>query len=167
MCIVIDANIFSSIAYEGASAHSELKPLLKWISFGRGKVVYGGTKYGEEIAKHSKFGQWLKELEKKRKVVHIDDTRIDSTMDYLMNNVSGPDYDDHHILAIVFVSGCKLVCSSDKGLHSLVHVCYEPRLKTLIKRDCPCAGNPSRPKIYQNSDHKDLLCDENVASCCQ
>ena len=166
MCIVIDADVFSSLANARASMHSEFRPLFEWVSFGKGKVVYGGTKYAEELAKNGKFRGWLFELEKKKKTVFIEKERIDYTSAYLTKNASGP-YNDYHIAAIVIVSGCKLVCSLDKGLHNLINVCYQQRLRKLIKRDCPCMGNLSHPKIYQNKGHRILLCDKNIAKCCQ
>ena len=167
MCIVIDADVFSSIANEEASTHSEFRPLFEWISFGKGKVVYGGSKYGEEIACNSKFREWLFQLEKKNKTVCIDKGSVDITRGYLQGNVSGSNYNDHHIVAIIIVSGCKLVCSLDKGLHDLIDICYQQRLRKLVKRNCPCGGNLNTPKIYQNNSHRTLLCDRNIANCCK
>lgn len=167
MCVVIDANAFSSIANEEASTHSEFKPLIDWISLGKGKVVYGGTQYGKEIAKNRRFREWLYQLEKKRKTVVINEESVDYTMSFLTNNVGEFKYNDYHVMAIVIVSGCKLVCSLDKGLHKLINVCYQLEVKKLVTKNCPCMENPSRPRIYQNKGHIALLCDQNIAKCCQ
>lgn len=168
MCIVIDSDVFSSIAGENTKNHLEFKPLVEWISLGKGKVVYGGTKYGEEIGKNTKFRLWLYELEKKHKTVPVSKELIDLTWLYLTKNIRGHAYNDHHIVAIVIVSGCKLVCSLDKGLHSLLDVCYQQKFKSTIKKNCTCAANFSRPKIYKNKNHaKNLLCDRYIANCCR
>jgi hypothetical protein len=167
MCIVIDADVFSSIVNREAGAHSEFEPLIKWISLGKGKVVYGGSEYKKQIKKHRGFRDWLHQLEKSGKTVPIDGNDVDSTEKYLKDNFVRSDYDDHHILAITIVSGCKLVCSSDAGCHSLVDSCYQQEMKKLISRNCPCVENPTRPKIYKNKGHKGLLCDSNIAKCCR
>lgn len=167
MCIVIDANVFSSIANKEASTHAEFRPLIQWISSGKGKIVFGGTKYGEEVAKNRRYSEWLVELERNRKIVPIDHKLVDPLMDFLADTVSGPDYDDHHIVSILLVSGCRLVCSEDKGLHSLIYVCYQPQLKKLVTDNCPNVKKPIRPKIYQKKKHSPLLCDENIAECCR
>jgi hypothetical protein len=51
MCIIIDTNRFSSIFEEENSDHDEFKPILDWIIFGKGKIVYGGTKYKQELTR--------------------------------------------------------------------------------------------------------------------
>lgn len=166
MCIVVDANEFSAIANEEESMHSEFIPLIEWISFGKGKVVYGGKLYGEEIAKHGGFRGWLYQLEKKNKTIVINGDIVDSTADFLSNVMGESKYDDYHVMAIVIVSGCKLVCSSDQGLHKLINVCYQEKMKKIVKINCTCMENPSRPGIYQNKGHIALLCDKNIAKCC-
>jgi len=167
MCIVIDADVFSSIVNREASAHSEFEPLIKWISFGKGKVVYGGSEYKKQIKKHSGFRDWLDQLEKLGKTVRINEKDVDSTEEYLKDNFVRSEYDDHHIVAIVIVSGCKLICSSDAGCHSLIDTCYKQEMRKLIKRNCLCGENPSPPKIYKNKEHKTLLRDSNIAKCCR
>jgi hypothetical protein len=167
MCIVIDANLFSAVAHIGTRAHSEFKPLFEWVSFGRGKFVHGGTKYEREIKKNSKFRNWVYQLEKKGKTVPVEKEPVDFTADYLEQRLSGRHYNDHHIVAIVIVSGCKLICSLDQGLSNLINDCYQPQVQKMIRRNCPCTQNPSRPRIYKNPQkHGDLLSDKYIAKCC-
>lgn len=51
MCIILDINILSSVFSQAAMKHREFEPVLKWITEGHGRVVYGGTKYKKELGK--------------------------------------------------------------------------------------------------------------------
>ena len=55
MCIIIDANTLSLVFNPETKGHEEFKPVFKWIDKGKGKIVYGGTKYEEELIKAGKL----------------------------------------------------------------------------------------------------------------
>lgn len=167
MCIIIDAELFTATTNVRSKEYTDLKPVIDWIVYGKGKAVYGGLKYAREVKKHGKFRGFLTELEHISKTVHANDQDVDFTHCYLERKFKSSNYNDHHIVAIQVVSGCKLVCTVDQGLHSLIKACYLSKEIKKIKRDCLNPGSLERPKIYQNKrTHKKLLNDANIASCC-
>lgn len=102
-----------------------------------------------------KYLALLVELKKTRKVVEVSDSDVDRETTRLKNIESHPDFDDAHIVAIVIVSGCKLVCSLDKRSY--------PFLKA--RHLYPNTAN--RPKIYSGVRNKNLLSPKYVAVCCK
>lgn len=66
-----------------------------------------------------------------------------------------PDFDDPHLVGLLRVSGCKLICSLDSRAfpyfrHSLF---FNP------------ASN--RPRIYSTLSNSSLLCDRQIADVCK
>lgn len=167
MCIVIDAELFSSITGKSDKKYKDYKPVVDWVVYGKGKVVYGGSKYAREVMRHGRFSTFIAELRRMSKTVVIDKKDVDFSHKFLERSFRGKKYNDHHILAIVVVSGCKLICSVDKGLHSLVKECYSTESRKTIINGCPNPGTLRKPSIYQNGEHKKLLCDSNIAQCCK
>lgn len=155
MCIVIDTNSFASVFDSKSDDHYEFRPVLNWITNGKGKIVYGGTKYRDELRATKRYLRIFVELAKKRKVVEIPDEDIDLEQERIENLLRHRDFDDPHIVAIVSVSRCKLVCSKDSRAYPFIKdVSLYPR-----------AG--MRPRIYSGSNNSDLLCDHNLADCCK
>jgi hypothetical protein len=167
MCIVIDSDVFSPLVNPQASNHQEFQPVLKWIVSGKGKVVYGGTTYGNEVSRHQNFRGFLVQMERKGKTVNVNCAQVDSVEEALSQAIQGPEFNDHHIVAIVVVSGCKLVCSNDTGLYALISKCYSRGVRGLLKRLSPHSGRIWCPKIYKGCGQRALLCDRNIAKCCQ
>lgn len=163
MGIIIDTELFTDITNETSNKHGDFKPVVDCIAYGKGKLVYGGHKYEREVNRHSKFLGFLVEMRRMSKTFHANDRDVDFTHCYLKNKFTNANHNDHHIVAIQVVSGCKLVCTIDKGLHSLIKDCYVPQEIKRIIRDCPNPGNLVRPKIYQNRrHHQRLLNDANI-----
>lgn len=170
MCIVIDANVLPSVFNPLSSAYQEFRPVLDWITEGKGKVVYGGRKYKEELSKIPKYTNFLVELRRIGKVVVVDEANnvsVDSVEEGISQKIQGPNFNDHHIVAIVLVSGCKLVCSYDTGLYALISACYSGAARALLKGISPYLRHVQRPKIYKSRRNVALLCDRNIAKCCQ
>jgi hypothetical protein len=164
MCIVLDASVFTSIINSKSTKNIEFKPVFDWIAYGRGKAVYGGSKYSNELKNNHRFRSFLQELERRGKTVLIDCDAVDGACDSLVRTVYGKNFNDHHIMAIILVSGCRLICSEDKGLHALVAALYSRKYRGMVKA---IGGRVSRPRIYQNRKHISLLCDGNIANCCK
>lgn len=155
MCIVIDANTFSSVFEKNSSDHSDFRPVLEWICNGKGKIVYGGTKYKEELSSTRKYLRLFRQFDAARKIVKIDDQSVDNEQNRLRSLIDHRNYDDPHIIAIIIVSGCKLICSKDSKAYQYFKnkALYPKRFK--------------RPRIYSNSTNADLLCDTHIAECCK
>lgn len=167
MCIVIDSDVFSPLVNPHMRNHREFQPVLEWIVSGKGKIVYGGTTYEQEVSRHRNFREFLVQMEHKGKTVNVHCVDVDCVEISLSQAIQGPGFNNHHIVAIVLVSSCKLVCSNDTGLHALISTCYSRGARALIKKISPNPGSIQCPKIYKNRRHRALLSDRNIAKCCQ
>jgi hypothetical protein len=157
MNVVIDANLFSSITNPKAPDHLEFAPVLEYIAFGNGKLAYGGSRYETETNSNVKFLRFLRYLDGARRTVEADKNEVDNTEDILKEEFKRADFDDHHIIAIVILTRSRVICSTDLGLHSLVDACYCQAGRMFISRNCTDSGHLTKPRIYQNSSHVDML----------
>lgn len=155
MCIVIDTNSLASVFDQESQRHIEFRPVLDWIVYGHGKIVYGGTTYRRELARATKYFRLLIELKKASKIVEVDGTKVDETEQQLTRILSHSDFDDPHIVAIIIVSGCKLICSDDS------------RAYRFFRRTEFYPKHVQRPHIYSRELNKNLLHDKNIADCCR
>jgi hypothetical protein len=147
MCIVVDANVFSEVLNKDPK--SSFKPVSDWIYSSLGKFVIGGTKYKEEIGfneHESKINQLL-QLKNAAKLVLIADDKVDKEENDLKAKID-KNCDDHHIIALLQVSGCKLLASKDQDSFSY------------IKKN-------TKAKIYSSEKNSDLLISSNIAKCCK
>ena len=154
MCIVIDTNCFSYIFNKTDKSHKNFEPVYNWIIFGKGKLVYGGTKYKEELRKAKKYFGLLKRFKAANKIVKIDDKKVDAEYKKL-EKIKNADFDDPHLIAIIIESGCRLICSVDKRAYKFIK----------NKKLYPSSVKP--PKIYKKESNKNLLADKNIAAICQ
>ncbi len=65
------------------------------------------------------------------------------------------DFNDEHIIAIVIVSGCMLICTKDEKAFRFIK---DP---SFYPKHC------KRPKIYLTKRNKNLLADCNIAPICK
>ncbi len=155
MCIVLDINCLSPVFNKEDEYHDDFKPVLNWIIKGKGKLVYGGKKYKEELRKAKKYLKILILLKKRNKIVEIDDKKADKEHKKLLEKIEEPDFDDPHLIAIIIVSGCKLICSVDK------------RAYKFIKEKSLYPAHFETPRIYRGKSNKNLLSDKNIADICK
>ena len=161
MCVVIDADTFSEISDE---SNKDFKPLRNWISQEGHTVIHGGSEYKEHLKNHGKFRGYLKDLWRAGSTQKLNDEEIDNTEVFLQTNFVKAKYNDHHIVAILLVSGCKVVSSHDQGLHELIKDCWSSGGKMKIEDVTILLDN--RPVIYQYQSHKVLLDRRSVSHCC-
>ena len=157
MCIVIDMNTIPCVFNETNEKHSEFKPVKDWIINGKGKMVYGGNTYLNELKKMQKYLKFINILKSARKIIDCSEKmeKIDEKEHYLTQKIDNPDFDDPHIVAILIVSGCQLVCSDDKRAYPY-----------LTKSDWYSSAKVV-PKIYSRLKNKNLLHDNNIADVCK
>ena len=86
-------------------------------------------------------------------MIIIDKKRVDERELEIRTMEPSTDFDDPHLVAIVCVSRCKVVCTLDARADQYL---LEPRFY---------AGY-GKPKIYRQKSHKHLLCDANVVGVC-
>ncbi|MDQ7959563.1 hypothetical protein [Flavobacterium lindanitolerans] len=152
MCIIIDTNTLALVFDKTTTGHDEFKPVFDWIFNDKGKVVYGGTKYKYELKKYLSF---FNELRRANKAVYIDDEKVDGAELTASKMIEDKDFDDQHIVGLLIVSKCKLICSHDK------------RAYPFFKHDLFFTPANKKPKIYSGKRNHDLLADRNIAEICQ
>lgn len=153
MCIVIDTNAIASVFNRDSCHHTEYIPVLEWILKGNGKVVFGGTKYKSEIP--PKYFSILNELKRAAKAVEVNTQQVDENQQIVEAIISHRDFDDAHLVAIIIVSRCKLICSEDARADIFI------KDRRLYPKRFP------KPKIYRNLKHVKLLCDQNIVDICK
>ena len=113
MAIIIDTNCFARVFSRTNKEHSEFEPVLDWILCGNGFLVYGGSKYTQELIECRKYCRFLRLLKDANKVYVCDCNKVDELQAKYERMIDNPDFDDPHLPAIVSVSKCRLICSVD------------------------------------------------------
>jgi len=152
VCIVLDANVFASVFSVDSALHHQFKPVLDWITKKGtgGRVVFGGTKYKRELAEAPKYRRIFLQLKNAGRAVEINQDRVDARETELLMVTRGTDCDDQHLIAILCVSGCMLVCSLDRRAYCHIRNRHNYR------------GRRKVPKIYNSARHRRLLHRGNV-----
>jgi hypothetical protein len=156
MCLVIDACCLANVLNPADIFHPRFAPVFEWVFSGKGRMIYGGTKYKNELSRLSKYLGLVAELERKGKVVRVSDVEVDALAETLKADVGEAGFDDEHLIAIVIVSRCFIVATNDT------------RAKSYLKRRAfySCRGL-RRPKIYSSERNKDLCCDKHISPVCR
>lgn len=152
MCIIIDTCVLASVFDVTSADHGEFAPIRKWIYKGKGKMIYGGTKYKQEIP--PKYYRILIELENMNKTVRLLDKTVDTCQKEVENKIKSRKYNDPHLVAIAIVSRCRLVTTCDIEAKNCL------REKRLYPKKM------ARPKIYSGKSNVNLIHDKNIVSCC-
>ncbi len=155
MCLVIDINTLSCVFNETNADHEEFKPVFDWIEAGKGKIVFGGTNYMKELRKARQYLRLFADYSKKRKTVRLNDNEVDKHEKEIISKVNDPDCNDPHIMAIIAVSKCKVLCSNDKKSYK-----YLKNPKFYPK-------GVDRPKIFSRKSCENLLVDDNILQICK
>jgi hypothetical protein len=155
MCVVIDMNTLSCVFNPENKEHNEFKSVLDWIDNGKGRIVYGGSKYLSELEKMTHYRRILIDYRRKRKVIKLADDKVDQKQQELEAIIPNPDFNDAHIVAIIIVSGCRLLCSNDSSSYPFI------REKKLYP---PKFGKVS---IYKGYADKNMLQSWNVNKLCK
>jgi len=154
MCLIIDTNVFGSVFNKRAKEHTQYAPVIKWLITGNGKMIYGGTKYNDEL-RGSLYRRMLAELARSNSLVKIPSDPVDKYAADLKVRVPDKAFDDEHIVALVAISKCCVVCTDDKK-----------SLRYLKRLDLyPRGVNP--PKIYKRKSHAKLCCNTHIVAVCQ
>ena len=146
MCIVIDTNTLALVFNQNTVGHEEFEPVRKWVTTGPGHVVYGGTKYKEELSRAYRYLRMFRLLKDARRACEIDQNMVDVEHARLDQKTAGTGCNDQHIIAIFVVSACRLFCSHDTCADKYI------RDKSLYPKKHP------PPSIYRTSKHVHLLC---------
>ena len=147
MCIVLDTNTLPLVFNTECADHSEFAPVMRWVSKGKGFLVYGGTKYKKELKKMSRYLKLVRLLRDAHKAYEIDRSEVDKHARNITVMTRGTRCNDQHLIAILAVSGCMLLCSQDSRADEFV-------------KDSRFYQN-KRPRIYRRAAQaKQLLSDK-------
>lgn len=154
MCIVIDINCLTNVFKTTSANHSEFKPVYDWIMNGRGTVVFGGGNFIQELRKTPflPFFNYLKDIGKAKRIDPQEE--IDKKELEVKQYINDKDFDDPHLVALLIVSGCKLICSADERAYKYFQ--HNDFFKPSSKR----------PKIYNGKSSKSILANKNIANVC-
>jgi hypothetical protein len=156
MCLVIDTNCLAAVFEEKAKNHRGFVPVFDWIRTGRGRMIYGGTKYNIELGRITKILGIVGELSRQRRTIKLPNTTVDPIAVGLKEQFPDPNFNDEHIAALVIASRCCVVCTNDNAAISY------------LKRTDLFPAGINRPKIYRgHKNHKDLCCDKHIVAICR
>lgn len=151
MCVVIDINTFHCVFNASSDSFMEFSPVHEWLyEQPKAKLVYGGTKYRQEMLVLRKYFGYMVELRRLKRIAEIDDVIVDSKEEEVKAKVQRADFDDAHIVAIFIASGCRVFCSKDQ------------RADKYIKMRFFYPKGQKPPNIYRGRKHTHLLCNENL-----
>ena len=151
---MIDVNRIPSVFNANASDHLEFQPILDCVRTHGAKIVYGGTKYKTELLKMPNYYGLLVEMRKAGQVHEVDDESVDAEQQTIERKTQHTHFNDQAIVAIVIVSSCRFICSSDQNAYPFF------KLKSLY----PSRFKP--PIIYSKHKHKALLNHRHIIGKC-
>lgn len=146
MCVLIDPGCISKVFNTEDSQHEDFEPVLKWIRDRRGRIVFGGSKYITELKNVRKYWRIVVELDKARSVNWLPNQIVDEVAEKLKEIESGSGFDDEHLVAIVRVSGCTVVCTADMNA-----------TQYLKKKELYTRSGVRAPRIYSRKRNQNLL----------
>lgn len=155
MCIVIDTNTLASVLNQSVSDHREFRPVREWIYDKTGMIILGGSRYRKELLRTGRYIQVLNELSKVGKTLVLDRDLVDREADRITRKVDDNDCNDAHIIAIIVVSKCRLVCTKDKKSHRFL---FDKRLYP---------SGVDRPALYSGRRNANLLLPKYVGDICK
>lgn len=156
MCIVVDSCVLSKVFRSSDKNHKKFANVCSWIISGDGKLVYGGTKFIKEISEDQVwFLKFLRMLQESGKAVRADTKKVDARQKIVEGLVTDPDFDDPHLIALIGVTGCKLIATVDKRAEKFLQD------KNLYPKGI------NTPAIFKDSaKHGALLTAQNIGKCC-
>lgn len=152
MCILIDINVLCCVFSSTPAQHPDFLPVKKWVTSGPGTIVYGGSHYRGELRKTFKYFGIMTELNRQGRISRIHDGQVDAAQQIVEDMIDDPRCDDPHLIAIIRVSGCRLICSNDR------------RADRYLKDHRLYNNRNSVPKIFRNSSHRHLLNRRNIVA---
>jgi|SRR5581483_8428165 len=156
MCVVIDTCCLAQVFDRDNQYHTHFAPILQWVTKGKGRIIYGGTKYNTELRRAVKFLRVIVELNRSGRAIRMDSAAVDRISTELRTIVCDPAFNDEHLAALIVVSRCCIICTNDIAA-----------MRFLKRRDLYSRYDVDRPKIYCKKRHECLCCDRYLAPVCR
>lgn len=145
MAIVVDINCLARVFNAENVEHAEFAPVLDYVMSGRGKLLFGGAGYMNELARAGRYRKLVAELAKAGKAARVTDAVVDQLEAQVRAKVNLDVCDDPHIIALLSASNCGLLCSDDARSYPFVHD------RSLYQKDCV------RVRIYRSRRNARIL----------
>ena len=139
MPIILDICVLHKLIPPSASRTASYEKIHRWLISDKAKVAKGGAKYNEELKAARKYLPFFVELDKKRCLVKLKDSDVDTFAQEILNQESDADLDDEHIIAMSIIAKAIGVCTSDV------------RAERFIKKSEYYPSGITRPKILKES----------------
>ncbi|HEY8054447.1 MAG TPA: PIN domain-containing protein [Terriglobales bacterium] len=153
---MIDANVLPAVFDVKNSEHPKFRPVLEWVS-GKGFMVYGGTKYINELKRLAKFLGLIAELNRQGRTIQVPAEVVDPIAADLKKRFPEKGFNDEHVAALVIASGCQVVCTSDKR-----SIKYLKDAKMFASQGARC------PKLFTgHSKNAQLCCPKRLVGQCR
>ena len=115
MCCIIDADEANRIFHYPMPPKTQAAgAFIRWLKYGRGKLVLGGKLRKELNITLAK--DWLAEASRSGRIIQINDRQVQEATDALIE-AGGYKSTDPHVIALAQVSGARLLYSNDGRLH--------------------------------------------------
>lgn len=155
MCIVADPPTFVPMFKSSDPDHADFVAVRDWVLNGPGKFVMGGARYKTELMAVRSVLPFLAELQRKGKIVRSRDEEVDADEVTVKTIEPAKDFDDPHLVALVRLTGCRLICIRD------------PRSHRFLRAPAFYRSKKDRPRLYTRPKNHALLCPQNLAPCCR
>lgn len=142
--LIIDTNSWHKVFDANDKEHLNFAPVKEYILSHANSLAWGGSKFVKETA--GKYRRLLVQLEKAKRAIRFDDSRIDAEEARISAALKHSDFNDPHIIAIQVVSKAEVIVSGDKESYPF-----------LTRKDL-YPKNHTRPKIYRGPGNEKLLC---------
>jgi hypothetical protein len=153
MCLVIDTCCLARVFCRHNAEHADFAPVLQWVTVGDGSMIYGGTKYKTELGRMREIVKIVVELQRAGRAIEVDKSNVDRIEAEIKTTVRNARFNDEHLVAIVIVSRCRLICT-----------CDEAAMPYLQDRDLYSDYSVKPPKIYRYKSHAKLCCRTNIVA---
>jgi len=94
-------------------------------------------------------------LNRQGRLIEVDDKAVDLFAAKLKIKVKNRGFNDEHLVALVVVSRCRVICSDDKKAYPF------------LKRKSLYPSGVRPPKIFCHAKHKTLCCTDNIVAICR
>ena len=88
MCVIVDTNCLASVFECKSENHPQFAPVLEWIISGKGKLIYGGSKYIGELSKARKYLKIINLLKNKGKAICVEKERVDKEQERIEKEIT-------------------------------------------------------------------------------
>src|SRR5256885_13315767 len=109
MCLVIDTCCLAMVFDERNKKHVHFSSIRDWVAYGRGRMIYGGTKYLDELRHAPRFLGIVAELKRSRHAIEMPLEEVDKIAETVKEHADDPQFNDEHIAALVIASRCCVV----------------------------------------------------------